>query len=118
MGTPEGSSSPASPNRQKFVYLLRTDQNSNIIVLNYIVGVSQLSGVNCQGSIFGGSIVGGSFVGGQLSGVNCRGSIVGGSIVGGNCRGSIVGGSIVAHPACLHLALQIGVPHHMSPFFY
>ena len=51
------------------VYLLRTDQNSNIIVLNYIVG----------GSIVGGSIVGGSIVGGSIVG----GSIVGGSIVGG-----------------------------------
>ena len=66
------------------VYLLRSDKNSNIIVLNYIVG----------GSIVGGSIVGGS--------------IVGGSIVGG----SIVGGSIVAHPAgdVLRHALAVAPP--------
>ena len=38
------------------VYLLRTEQNSNIIVLNYVVG----------GSIVGGSIVGGSIVGGSI----------------------------------------------------
>ena len=45
------------------VYLILTDQNSNIIVLNYIVGGSIVGG-----SIVGGSIVGGSIVGGQLSG--------------------------------------------------
>ena len=45
------------------VYLLRSDKNSNIIVLNYIVGGSIVGG-----SIVGGSIVGGSIVGGQLSG--------------------------------------------------
>ena len=38
------------------VYLLRSDKNSNIIVLNYIV----------RGSIVGGSIVGGSIVGGSI----------------------------------------------------
>ena len=72
------------------VYLLRSDKNSNIIVLYYIVG----------GSIVGGSIVGGSIVGGSIVGVSIvGGSIVGGSIVGGSIvGGSIVGGSIVAHP--------------------
>ena len=42
----------------QFIYfVVRTDQNSNIIVLNYIVG----------GSIVRGSIVGGQLSGGQLS---------------------------------------------------
>ena len=45
------------------VYLLRTDKNSNIIVLNYIVG-GQLSG----GQLSGGQLSGGQLSGGQLSG--------------------------------------------------
>ena len=51
----------------QFIYY-RTDHNSNIIVLNYIVGGSIVGGTNVGGSIVGGSIVGGSIVGGKLSG--------------------------------------------------
>ena len=89
------------PSRLNSVYLLRTDQNSNIIVLNYIFG----------GSIVGRSIVGGSIVGGQLSGVNCRGvNCRGVNCRGVNCRGSIVGGSIVAVPINIYILFDCEVP--------
>ena len=60
------------------VYLLRSDKNSNIIVLNYIVG-GQLSG----GQLSGGQLSGGQLLGGQLSG----GQLSGGQLSGVNCRG-------------------------------
>ena len=89
------------PSRLNSVYLLRTDQNSNIIVLNYIFG----------GSIVGRSIVGGSIVGGQLSGVNCRGvNCRGVNCRGVNCRGSIVGGSIVVVPINIYILFDCEVP--------
>ena len=64
------------------VYLLRTDKNSNIIVLNYIVGVSIVGS-----QLSGGQLSGGQLSGGQLSGVNCQGQLSGGQLSGVNCRG-------------------------------
>ena len=77
------------------VYLLRTNQNSNIIVLNYIVGGSIVGGSIVGGSIVVGSILGDQLSWGQLSGVNCRGvNCRGVNCRGVNCRGSIVGGQL------------------------
>ena len=94
------------PSRLNSVYLLRTDQNSNIIVLNYIFGGSIVGRSIVGGSIVGGKLSGGQLSGGQLSG----GQLSGGQLSGGQLSGSIVGGSIVAVPINIYILFDCEVP--------